>query len=63
MADIWNAEERGTALAIFTVAPFAGPALGPIVAGFVGMNLSWRWLFWILCIFVSLSFKACKRDD
>ncbi|KAH7912566.1 major facilitator superfamily domain-containing protein [Hygrophoropsis aurantiaca] len=52
ISDIWDAGERGTALAIFTLAPFAGPALGPIVAGAVAQGgLSWRWLFWILTIF------------
>ncbi|TFK30771.1 MFS general substrate transporter [Coprinopsis marcescibilis] len=54
MADIWDAKTRGKALAIFTVAPFAGPALGPTVAGFIGDNTSWRWLFWVLAIFTGL---------
>jgi len=48
ISDIWDAGTRGKALALFTVAPFAGPALGPIVAGFIGDNISWRWLFWVL---------------
>ncbi|KAG1749872.1 major facilitator superfamily domain-containing protein [Suillus paluster] len=30
ISDIWDAKGRGTALAIFTVAPFAGPAIGPV---------------------------------
>lgn len=29
----WNNEERGSATAIFTLSPFAGPAIGPIVGG------------------------------
>lgn len=53
ISDVWNAGMRGKALAIFTVAPFAGPALGPTVAGFIGTSVSWRWLFWVLAIFVS----------
>lgn len=52
ISDIWDAETRGKAMALFTLAPFAGPAIGPTVAGFVGENLSWRWVFWILAIFV-----------
>ncbi|KAF8167782.1 polyamine transporter 1 [Crassisporium funariophilum] len=51
IADIWDANMRGKALAIFTVAPFAGPALGPTAAGFIGDNISWRWLFWVLAAF------------
>lgn len=48
ISDIWDAKMRGKALAIFTVAPFAGPALGPTVAGFIGANTDWRILFWVL---------------
>jgi MFS family permease len=58
ISDIWDVETRGKALAIFTVAPFAGPALGPTAAGFIGENTSWRWLFWVLAIFVRSSFQS-----
>ncbi|KAL0951355.1 hypothetical protein HGRIS_008059 [Hohenbuehelia grisea] len=52
IADLWDAETRGKALALFTLAPFAGPALGPTVAGFLAVTgVSWRWVFWILTIF------------
>ena len=41
---------------LFAVAPFAGPALGPVVSGWLSVGgVSWRWTFWILTIFVSLS--------
>lgn len=57
ISDIWDASTRGKALALFTVAPFAGPALGPTVSGYlVVAGLSWRWLFWILSAFVGASF-------
>ncbi|KAF8320462.1 MFS general substrate transporter [Clavulina sp. PMI_390] len=51
LADIWTAKTRGKAMALFTVAPFAGPALGPIVSGFIDVSgTSWRYviLFWVL---------------
>ncbi|CAA7259940.1 unnamed protein product [Cyclocybe aegerita] len=54
IADIWDAGMRGKALAVFTVAPFAGPALGPTAAGFIGDHISWRWLFWILAAFAAV---------
>ncbi|KAK0478275.1 MFS general substrate transporter [Armillaria novae-zelandiae] len=55
ISDIWDARTRGKALAIFTVAPFAGPALGPTVAGFISVaGVSWRWLFWVLTIFAGV---------
>ena len=44
-------------MAIFVITPFAGPALGPIVGGYVYVaGISWRWLFWILTIFAGVCF-------
>ncbi|CCO32469.1 putative MFS-type transporter C409,08 [Rhizoctonia solani AG-1 IB] len=55
IADIWDADTRGKALAIFTLAPFAGPALGPTVAGYMSVaGVSWRWLFGVLSIFAGV---------
>ncbi|PPQ98787.1 hypothetical protein CVT24_003345 [Panaeolus cyanescens] len=54
IADMWDAETRGKALAIFSVTPFAGPALGPAVAGVLGEHADWRWVFWLLTIFSGL---------
>ncbi len=30
LADMWSAEERGKAIAIYSLAPLLGPVLGPI---------------------------------
>ncbi|KAG6819299.1 hypothetical protein H0H93_013217 [Arthromyces matolae] len=54
ISDIWDAKTRGKALAIFTIAPFAGPALGPTAAGFLGEYATWRWVFWVLAIFAGV---------
>ncbi|KAJ1029291.1 hypothetical protein NDA13_002542 [Ustilago tritici] len=52
IADLWDAKTRGIALSLFSLAPFAGPALGPIVSGFIAVSgTSWRWLFWVCTIF------------
>ncbi len=54
MGDLWDAKTRGKAMLIFAVSPFAGPALGPVVSGWMAVGgASWRWLFWLLTIFVS----------
>lgn len=40
------------AMAIFALAPFAGPSIGPICAGFIEVSgTSWRWVFWVLACF------------
>ncbi|KAG8985915.1 hypothetical protein FRB90_004368 [Tulasnella sp. 427] len=57
IGDIWDTDERGKAVAVFTVAPLAGPALGPIVVGYLTVaGVTWRWLFWILAIFAGACF-------
>src|SRR5579859_7520365 len=44
MADMWSAGYRAAAIAGFAVATFVGPAMGPIVGGFVTQSyLGWRW--------------------
>lgn len=38
IADIWNIEERGMAIAFFAAAPYCGPVVGPIVTGWVNVG-------------------------
>ncbi|ANB13987.1 Tpo3p [Sugiyamaella lignohabitans] len=51
LADMWVNSERGVAMAIFSAAPFLGPAAGPLVGGFVGDNAGWRWIYYVMLIF------------
>lgn len=48
LVDIWNPLERGNAMAVFSCAVNIGPALGPIVAGFLALTKDWRWTFYVL---------------
>ncbi|KAK3645611.1 Synaptic vesicle transporter SVOP [Elasticomyces elasticus] len=50
LADLWRSEERGVPMAVFSAAPFAGPAIGPLVGGFMSDALGWRWLYWLQLI-------------
>ena len=45
LADIWGPVERGNALALFAMMTFCGPAIGPVIAGFIELKLNWRWDF------------------
>jgi multidrug resistance protein len=55
LADIWDVDTRGTAMAFFSLAPFAGPSLGPIVSGYIQTaGANWRWLYWTTTIFAGV---------
>ncbi|KKF96896.1 putative MFS-type transporter [Ceratocystis platani] len=54
IADMFSAEERGSATAVFALAPFMGPSLGPIVGGFLGQASGFRWLEALMCIFTGI---------
>ncbi|CAJ2499649.1 Uu.00g025020.m01.CDS01 [Anthostomella pinea] len=48
LADLWGPVERGNAMAVFSCKVWVGPALGPVVAGFLEMTENWRWSFYVL---------------
>lgn len=48
LADLWSPLERGNAMAGFSAMVWIGPALGPVVAGFLELKKDWRWSFYVL---------------
>jgi DHA1 family multidrug resistance protein-like MFS transporter len=48
LADIWGPVERGNAMILFATMTFVGPALGPVVSGFLQLDKTWRWSFYVL---------------
>lgn len=54
IADMFSASERGLAGAVFAVAPFLGPCIGPIVGGFLGEAEGWRWVEGVMAIFTGV---------
>ncbi|KGU24616.1 multidrug resistance protein, partial [Candida albicans P57055] len=51
LADIWEGPERGTAMAVFSAAPFLGPVCGPIFGGLLcDYAPTWRWVYWTFLI-------------
>jgi len=47
LLDIYSLEERGSAMALFGVSVMVGPVLGPVLAGYLTEQYSWRWVFYI----------------
>lgn len=48
LIDIWGPVERGNAMALFSCMTFIGPALGPVISGFLQLTEDWRWSFYVL---------------
>ena len=48
LADIWGPVERGNAMALFSLMTFVGPAVAPVISGFLELKLNWRWNFYVL---------------
>lgn len=51
IADMFPADERGLAMAVFAAAPMLGPCIGPIAGGFLGESKGWRWVEGLMAIF------------
>ncbi|KAL2059970.1 hypothetical protein VTL71DRAFT_10125 [Oculimacula yallundae] len=45
LGDMWRPEERGAAVAVFSLMPLAGPVVGPITGAVITAQLSWHWIF------------------
>ncbi|KAJ5386351.1 hypothetical protein N7509_008892 [Penicillium cosmopolitanum] len=50
VADLFPIEMRGMATSIWSMGPLIGPVVGPIAGGFLGEEVSWQWIFWLLLI-------------
>jgi multidrug resistance protein len=48
ISDLFPTETRGSAIAYFAAAPYAGPVLGPLVGGWISVGTqNWRWIYWV----------------
>ncbi|KAI0788016.1 MFS polyamine transporter [Fomes fomentarius] len=45
LGDLFRPEERGHAIAIFSLAPLLGPVIGPTCGAWIGQRSTWRWVF------------------
>ncbi|PYH92930.1 synaptic vesicle transporter [Aspergillus ellipticus CBS 707.79] len=50
LGDCFRPEERGKAVAVYSLAPLLGPAIAPVAGGFITENISWRWIFYVTSI-------------
>lgn len=50
LTDMWSADELGRAVGLYSIGPLIGPAIAPIVGGFLTQYVSWRWSMYVLSI-------------
>jgi MFS family permease len=50
--DMFRFEERGAAVAVWSMGPLMGPVVGPIAGAFLAEDVGWRWVFWIIAMAV-----------
>lgn len=46
LGDCWRPEERGKAIALYSLAPLLGPVIGPVCGAWIAQKTTWRWVFW-----------------
>jgi MFS family permease len=63
LADIWDGDHRGQAMSIFSLAPFAGPSIGPIVAGAISVTgtVSLGFRLWLVYGLPSMNGQCCSH--
>ncbi|KIW10970.1 hypothetical protein PV08_10269 [Exophiala spinifera] len=54
VADLFFVHQRATMNAIYLSLVTVGNYLGPVAAGYVAVNQSWRWVFWYCTIFMAV---------
>lgn len=52
IVDLMPQEQRGRAMACWSLGPLVGPVVGPVCAGFIVEEIGWRWVFWVIAIAV-----------
>lgn len=54
IGDLYCVHQRGSRMALYIVAQSGIVVLPSIIAGVVSENLGWRWVFWLLVIFIGI---------
>lgn len=51
ISDLFTAKNRGKAMGIFAAMPFLGPAVSPVVGGFLSQSAGWKWVAALIAFF------------
>ncbi|EIM24085.1 MFS general substrate transporter [Wallemia mellicola CBS 633.66] len=51
LTDIWEMDQIAIPMALFSITPFMGPVIGPIIGNFMIINVDWEYIYWLLLAF------------
>jgi MFS family permease len=60
IGDLFDAEHRGQAISIYSLAPLIGPVVGPIAGAWIAEKSTWRWVV-RLCSAILPQFLALRN--
>ncbi|KAG6377998.1 major facilitator superfamily domain-containing protein [Boletus reticuloceps] len=52
VSDMFPNSTVANPMAVYTMSPFIGPVAGPLIAGFIDQNVTWRWTYWVLLCWI-----------
>ncbi|KAM6515581.1 hypothetical protein FSOLCH5_009806 [Fusarium solani] len=50
VSDLFNRDELQAPMLFYSLVQFLGPALGPVLGGFINSHVNWRWTYYVLLI-------------
>jgi MFS transporter, DHA2 family, multidrug resistance protein len=59
LLDTFPLEKQGAAQTMFCIAVLVGPVVGPVLGGWLVVNYSWRWIFYVNAPVGFVAFLAC----
>lgn len=59
LGDCWHAEQRGQAIALYSLAPLLGPVIGPVAGAWISMRTTWRWVVRSQISLLIISLRFC----
>lgn len=58
VSDLFSNHKVGNPMAVYTLSPFFGPIIGPLISGFMNQHLNWRWTYRLLIIWIFCQWMA-----